>query len=214
MIACSSLHQVSKVSQTQINQVLLSVGLKVRNPTQDFSCGSYSALYADSFAEPKLTETLKCLNSIKDGSVVYSYQMEPAPRLVFKEASKNAQCMKDVFPEMKIPKELYFVAKSEVRSEWECYAVNLNVMSGEFADIKIPWDRYKLEIKFPLSRELKKPVDLQIWLMVNLLESMKAEMGGTLKGSMVPERVCQQCYRNTPWWQDQVKDKLPPIYWP
>ena len=211
---CASLHHVSKVSKTTIDKVLLSVGLRMKRETKEFACDSYFAYFRPNFSEPLLSQTLKCLNGIKDGSATYSYQFVPQPHLDFKDSSKSAECMKNVFPIMSLPKELYFVAQSEVRTEWECYAVNMDTEVGVVADIKLPWDRFKLEIKFPLSRELKTQSDLQIWLMVNLLESIKAEMGGTLKGSMVTESLCKRCYQDTPWFDDKRKDKIPAIYWP
>lgn len=211
--ACSSIHQVSKVSKTEIDKVLLSVGIRVKKPVSEFACDSYLSAYADHFREPLFSETLKCLNSIKSGSATYAYVFEPSLKLAFKEA-KDATCMKNIFPYLEVPHELYFVGNTESNPEWQCYSINTNPEAGEFADIKFPWDRFKVEFKFPVSRELKNPTDLQLWLMINLLESMRVQMGEKLIGSMVTENLCKRCYKDTPWFDEKRKSQIPPIYYP
>ena len=88
LFSCSTLHQVSPVSGTAIEQVLINVGLKMKAPaeknsTAQVKCQSVMDLYSKNLMNPALTQTLKCMNSIKQGSVTYAYRFEKGYRIIF-----------------------------------------------------------------------------------------------------------------------------------
>ncbi len=221
-LSCASLHQVSKVSGTPLSKVLLSTGIQEKKiNSAEFSCIDYFSFFSEQWTDLRVDQNLDCLNEIKSGSATYGYEFEPSPHLQFLSSDPSAQCMQNLFPQLRLPQEIYFLARPEPFAPtgtnpkaWDCYAINLNVEAGVVADVKLPWDRFKLKLNFPVYRHLKGRADLQIWLMVTLFEAMRSEMGGVLKGSIVPEAQCLQCYQNTPGFEEKRAGKIPLMVWP
>lgn len=208
--SCSSLQKTSKQGTETVHEVLLD-DLRYRSET---GYTPIASLIAEWMVDENFEAILKCLNSIQKGSVTYAYTFEGGKaQLRWLKSKPEALCTQNLLPVIPFPLEMYWMGRNHERKSLECYALNFNPEVNIFADIHLPWNRYRLEIPFPLQKPLKTKKELYYWYEILLLQSIKTQFGGTLQGSLMPELMCQECFGDDPYYSLKMKEKIPTPTW-
>ena len=190
-------------------------------PNERYDCKNFDFL----FQKMDLASIQKCLKSIdKTKKVFYTLMKGPEPvlRLNYDE-EETPQCLKRVFEEIPVPREIFFQAwsASEVDEGREllCYNSRLNIEQGEFLGMGFMSKGYALRLEFPLEKIPQKKEEFQRMLLGWALSPFYWEEGrGFFLSKVVTQRYCRLCFgeesvldrvnRSYPTWPDAQEELI------
>ena len=220
LTACSSTQvKHTKYTQSSIRQIdLLAVQYfapsyeasdldEENEKIQKISCEAPSQYYPK-FYKSSSPELIQCLSSIQTGAAQYRFSFQAQPRLeIDADESTQPDCLKKLLPVIPLPRELYFLGRTQAKESLDCYSSSFNTHSIRALKVRVP---------FPLSRPLKTERDLLIWFMVTTFDllSQADDAGGKLvRAGVVPEMTCKSCFSNDLYFEEKKSERMAPVYW-
>ncbi len=184
--------------------------------SRTLNCVSPHELWKEWLDSQKTQSLIECLNSAGRTEVAtahYLFIPKTQPYLELNSAKKDGPaCLYRLLPRIPLPREIYFLGKTEILREQQCYAMSFDTKANQLLDAELRAPRFEVDLQFPLLRKLKSSQDLEIWLLVSTLSLFEQEK--EFRASFVPELLEQKCFRGDPLFRDKKSGKIPPVFWP
>lgn len=164
------------------------------------------------FANLDFGKVGNCLNSIKEEyRAFYRLERDIQPKLVLEDPEKAPQCLRELLPELPVPREIVFQTDEEAENPLSCYASRLDLSADRFLGIPNPLKHTYVQVGFPLiSPDLAatpaRTVNfLASWVLTPFFSDTRE-----LSAKVVPNVVCRACMGD----MGLLKPEDRPVYWP
>ncbi len=165
-------------------------------PNAKYDCERPAELFAR--APVNLRKLRDCLVSMRASvKVLYRLRREPVPLLVLDSQDEMPACLREVAPELPMPREIVF--QSAESGSLQCYSARVDVDASQLMGFHVPIIR-KLAVRLDLPVSLKdvpsndaSMVDLLTTWVIALFWSENPGEGETLLAKLVPEIICRRC---------------------
>lgn len=186
-------------------------------PDAAYDCRAPESLYEAA----RVAEIRACAASITTPlTLTYKLARNAVPTLELfspEEGSEQRaalpECIRKLLVRLPVPREVFFLAEKPDQEGYQCYSTRLDVESDTPLGVRLPLDRWLMDIQFPL--EAPTPDDAamsRVLVSWSLTPVMKP--GGPfdkIRGTAVPEGIFRQCFGD----MEIPKRKFPyPPTWP
>jgi hypothetical protein len=175
-------------------------------PDARLDCKPATSLFV-SVSAPRLRSCLESLQK-KQSSVEYALKREVQPIFALEDEAKAPPCLKELIPRLPVPREIVFQAEEE--KELRCFTSRLDLDAEKVFGVKLPFNRYRLKLEFPLARVPSRDRDIVHLLMSWVITPFFRQDPREIVARPVPEAICARCFEGSrlykPW---EV-----PGYWP